>query len=204
MPPADDQYPPLNDRKIVKVLAKHGVEYIVVGGVGTRFHGATCETQDCDVVIKIANDNIKRLIAALDELDGRIRAENMSDYEARQFSRNKEELLIGNDVTPWRTSAGDMDILAFIPDQYGDPRYYAGLKQNADRQTAESVQIWVAGLDDIIASKRYANHPKDLKVLPELYRLQSQVTKHPEKKRIRPSRAPDVSYELDNSPGHDL
>lgn len=40
--------PPLDVNRIVDVLARHQVEYVLVGGVSTRLHGALRPTDDLD------------------------------------------------------------------------------------------------------------------------------------------------------------
>ena len=62
-----------NIRTIIKVLNKHKVEYIVVGGVGSILQGADIFTKDIDVCPENNKENFERLSAALKELGGRLR-----------------------------------------------------------------------------------------------------------------------------------
>jgi hypothetical protein len=71
--------------RILTTLDRHGVEYLVVGGLGARAHGATRPTQDIDFVPNSSRENLDRLAGALRELGGRLRVAGMSDKEARQL-----------------------------------------------------------------------------------------------------------------------
>ena len=173
MPFRDEPEPPLDVNRIMMVFATHSIDYVLVGGVGAQRHGATRVTQDFDAVIDRAEENVDRTIAALTELDAFWRVDGMSDYDARHLTVDMKWLMTSQPPLLVRTAAGDIDILASIPDSNGLPMDYAKLKLNADSETAGSVQVVVAGLDDIIASKRFANRQKDREALPELEAIQS-------------------------------
>ena len=72
----------LAPERIVGILDRHGVDYLIVGGVGVRLHGARRVTLDFDALASFARDNLDRLCAAIRELNARIRAEGFSDAEA--------------------------------------------------------------------------------------------------------------------------
>ena len=40
--------PPLDESRIFEAFARHGVDYVLVGGLGARLHGATRFTFDFD------------------------------------------------------------------------------------------------------------------------------------------------------------
>ncbi len=171
MPLKDEPRPDLRIDTIVEVLNRHGVEYVTVGGVGATLHGAERKTVDCDAVVNRANDNIERLAHALDELGAFMRIGNESDYAAKNLKVDKKWFVSSQSVTNWRTPVGDIDIMAAIPGTVADEKDYHVLKTNADEKELESLKIWVAGLNDIIASKQFANRPKDQEALPELLRI---------------------------------
>ncbi len=56
---------------ILKTLRRHGVDFIIVGGVCAVLHGAPVATFDLDVVHSREPHNLARLMAALEELDAR-------------------------------------------------------------------------------------------------------------------------------------
>ncbi len=71
--------------RLVEALHRHGVEYLVVGGVAARAYGASRETKDFDCLVRRARDNLDRLAAAMRELNARLRIEGLSDAEASQL-----------------------------------------------------------------------------------------------------------------------
>ena len=68
--------------RIVEVLDRHHVEYLLIGGVAALSHGSQRRTTDFDCLTKRGSDNFGRLSAAMKELGARIRAEGLSDEEA--------------------------------------------------------------------------------------------------------------------------
>ena len=55
-------------REILEVLGRHGVEFVVVGGLAGVLHGSPIPTRDVDVVHARTPANIARLLGALHEL----------------------------------------------------------------------------------------------------------------------------------------
>jgi len=60
--------------ELLRVLTRHRVDFIVVGGVSAVLHGAPVTTFDLDVVHARNPDNVARLLSALDELEAVYRA----------------------------------------------------------------------------------------------------------------------------------
>lgn len=61
-------HPPLDIDRVVEVLERHRVQYLLVGGVAARFHGSERLTEDVDVLPDDDDENLRRLAAALTEL----------------------------------------------------------------------------------------------------------------------------------------
>ncbi|MGI8984092.1 MAG: hypothetical protein ACR2HM_06115 [Acidimicrobiales bacterium] len=68
--------------RIADTLARHRVEYLLVGGIAARAHGARRLTYDVDCVAARAEGNLDRLARAMRELHARLRVEGLSDDEA--------------------------------------------------------------------------------------------------------------------------
>jgi hypothetical protein len=75
------------------------------------------------------------------------------------------------EISTWRTDAGDFDILADLPTRDGRRLRYDDLVGGASEQPLHGVTVRVAALDDIIASKGWADRPKDHEALTELRSL---------------------------------
>ena len=53
---------------LLRVLARHGVDYVVIGGIAAALHGSDLVTFDVDITPALGSDNLSRLSAALYEL----------------------------------------------------------------------------------------------------------------------------------------
>lgn len=52
---------------ILRVLARHGVDYVLIGGYAAFLHGSSVPTVDIDITPDQKDDNLKALAAALKE-----------------------------------------------------------------------------------------------------------------------------------------
>jgi hypothetical protein len=157
---------------ILTALARHDVDYVMVGGLGARAHGATRPTNDVDFVPRSSGENLDRLAGALRELGARLRVAGMTDEEARQLPVIVDgATLAAFGSTTWATDAGSIDVLHDLPTATGR-RTYDELSSRSTTARLDGIVIRVAALDDIVASKRYADRPKDREALPELEDLQ--------------------------------
>jgi len=81
-PAADDDGETLDVRRVLETLDRRGVEYLLVGGMAARFHGATRTTKDVDVVPRSDAENLDRLAAALRDLGAFLRVGGLTEDEA--------------------------------------------------------------------------------------------------------------------------
>lgn len=157
---------------ITEGFDRHGVEYLIVGGVGAQLHGATRPTSDFDSLPKTSGDNLNRLGIALRELGAYLRVEGLTDEEARALPLHLDGATLARmDISTWRTDAGDLDVLTAIPTRDGGRSRYEDLLVRASSVDFGGVPVRVAALEDIIASKEWADRPKDRAALEELRRL---------------------------------
>jgi Nucleotidyl transferase AbiEii toxin, Type IV TA system len=158
--------------RILTTPDRYGVEYLVVGGLGARAHGATRPTQDVDFVPSSSGENLDRLAGALRELGARLRVAGMTDEEARQLPIVVDgPTLAAFGSTTWATDAGSIDVLHDLPTATGR-RSYDDLLSRSTTTSLDGIIIRVAALEDIIASKKHADRAKDRESLPELEELQ--------------------------------
>ena len=74
--------------EILAVLDRHDVTYVLIGGYAALLHGSTLPTTDIDITPRRDRDNLAKLVAALGELDARIRVSD--DVEPLQFQTSPE------------------------------------------------------------------------------------------------------------------
>ena len=159
-------------KRITDALGRHEVEYLLVGGRAARAYGAQRPTFDVDCVPEPSRENLDRLAAAMRELHARLRVEGLTDEEAALLPvQVTGSTLVRMELSTWRTDGGDLDVLADIPDRHGRHLSYPELVGRASELNLDGIVVRVAALDDVIASKEWADRPKDRDALPELRAL---------------------------------
>lgn len=159
-------------KRITDALARHEVEYLLVGGIAARAYGAQRPTFDVDCVPEPSRENLDRLAAAMRDLHARLRVEGLTDEEAALLPvQVTGSTLVRMELSTWRTDGGDPDVLADIPDRHGRHLSYPELVGRASKLNLDGIVVRVAALDDVIASKEWADRPKDRDALPELRAL---------------------------------
>jgi hypothetical protein len=147
--------------RIIEILNRHGVDFVLVGGYAALLYGARRPTYDVDITPATDAGNLQRLSDALRELKAGIRVDNLDD--GLPFDSSAESLR-GVQMLNLRSIFGDLDI-TFVPAGYDS------LRPAAHLYTVGTAIIHVADLDDVITSKESAARPKDLDALPELVNL---------------------------------
>lgn len=138
---------------VLQTLDRHGVRFVVIGGVGARLHGSPTVTNDTDICYARSPENLARLAAALGELDAKLRGVD----EDVPFLLDAKTLEAGDHFT-FTTQAGDFDIL-------GTPAGVDGFDELTERATPfeiDGLTVLVASIDDLIRMKRAAGRAKDL------------------------------------------
>ena len=159
--------------RILAALEAHQVDYLLVGGLAARAHGAQRRTADVDCVPNATEENLERLAAALCSLNARLRVGGMSDDEARRLPVTIDASTLRNfGSSTWMTDAGPVDVLAELRDRDGGRHGYDDLIERSVRYRVGPVVVSLAALDDIISSKEFAGRHKDHEGLPELRELQ--------------------------------
>lgn len=150
--------------EVFAALERHGVRYVLIGGLAAILHGATHVTSDADIVPEIGRENLERLSAALKELNARIRV--AGEPEGVPFDHSGESL---SRVQTWNlvTDRGNLDI-TFVP---SGTRGYDDLARDARPVVVRGIAVPVASLADVIRSKEAAGRDKDRLVLPVLRRI---------------------------------
>jgi hypothetical protein len=156
--------PSFRPEDLFRLLAKHGVDYVLIGGLAAVLRGSPLRTSDMDVCPKRSADNLTRLAGALREAGARIRTAGAPD--GLPFACD-EKFLAGVALLNLTTAFGDLDI-SFQP---AGTEGFEDLEKGAERFDLQGVVAPVAALEDIIRSKEAANRPKDIASLPTLRTL---------------------------------
>ncbi len=154
---------------LVAALDRHEVDYLVVGGVGANAYGAQRTTEDMDCLVRRERANLDRLALAMKDVGARLRAAGLSDEDAKALPLPLDgRMLEGWELSTWTTDAGWFDVLTNIPARDGHRLTYEDLEQRSHVVQGDGFSIKAADLADIIASKEWADRPKDHEALPEL------------------------------------
>ena len=151
----------LDFESILRTLANHEVDFIVVGGIAAALEGVLANTLDVDVVHSREPGNIYRLLAALDSLDAtyRTRPELALKPNASHLGSPGHQLLM--------TRYGPLDVLGMI----GRSRSYEDLLPHShELELGEGLRVRVLDLETLIAIKEEVGGEKDLAVLPIMRR----------------------------------
>ncbi|MGE5282539.1 MAG: DUF6036 family nucleotidyltransferase [Chloroflexota bacterium] len=142
---------PLDPQRILEELARHEVDFVLVGGLAAQTHGNTRMTNDVDVIPAPEPDNLARLATALRALDARVLnpGHEETEIEASMLPR----------ATIWQfaTRHGDVDVLHEAP----GAAPYPELRERALVIALDGTRVPVAGRDDLIRMKLARNRPVD-------------------------------------------
>lgn len=155
---------PLNSAELLEVLGRHGAETIVVGAVAAVMAGAPLVTFDLDLVYRRTDENLDRLVSALAELGATYR-----DPAGRRILPTRERLATMR-LHLLETALGGLDLLTSV----GDGLAYDDLLGSSTLMELRGRPLRVLSLAAVIATKEFANRPKDraaLHVLRETLRL---------------------------------
>jgi hypothetical protein len=157
--------PSLNAAAIVEVLVRHGVHFVVIGAFAAIAQQAPIPaTRDIAVTPESTIENLNRLSAALRELHAKIRTDAVDgglpfDHNGRSLGQAE----FWNLICPY----GEFDV-SFHPS--GFENGYTELAVRSHKVLVDGIEVPIADLSDVIRSKEAAGRPKDLRVLPILYR----------------------------------
>lgn len=147
-------FAPLDPEALIRTLAKHRVQYVLIGALGARMYGFPRVTADADITPNREPANVERLVASLRELEAKIYTDTVPEGLAFDCT---PAMLARADTWNLVTRAGRLD-LAFVP---SGTKGYAELAPNAAHFAVFDADLLVARLEDILRSKAAADRPKD-------------------------------------------
>lgn len=159
---------PFEPLRALRVLARHGVRYVVIGGFAGDLLGAPLNTNDLDICYERTAPNMERLAAALAELKATLRVAGVE--EDLPFILDGKTLAAG-DSFAFETDAGALDVL-------GTPSGTAGftdLSQRAHRVPIGDIEIRVVDIADLMRMKRASGRVKDRMHLEVLSALRDDI-----------------------------
>jgi hypothetical protein len=150
--PVDEPQVPLDAERILRALAEHGVEYVLIGGLAVQTHGHVRTTNDADLIPAPDPANLERLAAALRALDARVLNVGHEDtaVDAAMLPRST--------IWQFATRDGGIDVMHEVPG--GGP--YSALSRRAMHVRLGDIDVPVADLDDLIRMKLARGRPLDL------------------------------------------
>ncbi|MGH2879122.1 MAG: hypothetical protein ACRDK4_05885 [Solirubrobacteraceae bacterium] len=141
-------------REIYRAFARHGVEYVTVGGIAIQAYGGQRLTRDLDVVVATSAENMERLAAALADLDARI----LGEEGRRSRSVPDARLLSSSDLWHLITDHGRVDVIT-LPAHLGS---FEHVRKRAHEVPLGEITVPIAHRDDLLTMKRAAARPQDL------------------------------------------
>lgn len=145
--------------KLIPLLVKAGVEFIIVGGAAATAHGSSRLTLDLDIVYRRSPENIVRLADTLSPLRPYLRGAP----PGLPFVFDEQTIRSGLNFT-LATSLGWIDLLGEITG--GGP--YEDLIPHSIKMRLFGTEAFCLGLKRLIEVKRAAGRSKDLEVIAEL------------------------------------
>lgn len=143
--------------ELVGTLARHEVDYVLIGGVALQAHGHVRTTQDLDVIAAWTPDNMRRLASALRELGARLRG---VDADLLDIDLTDPRALYDGGNFLLHTRHGDLDVFA-VDQTTGAPRSYDELRGRAIVVDLRGVRLLVASAEDLIRMKTIAAQFRD-------------------------------------------
>jgi hypothetical protein len=147
---------PLDLSLLLETLSRHGVDYLVIGGVAVQVHGHRRTTMDLDLAPDPTPENLRRLAAALDELDALPVDPALAGSEVPVT--DSERLSVAPIVPPLTTRHGQVHILK----EPKGARAFAQMRESALVVEVDGVAVPIVSLDDLIRMKKAAGRPQDL------------------------------------------
>jgi hypothetical protein len=156
----------LQAEPLLAALERHGVDFVVIGGVAGLAQGSSYPTYDLDVAYARDPANQRRLVRALKEIGVTLRGAPPD----LPFQLDERTLANGANFT-FDTKFGSFDVLADI----AGVKSYEQLREASRTGRIAGVEVRIASLDDLISMKRAANRVKDQLMVLEYVELADEL-----------------------------
>ncbi len=142
----------LDAERILRTLAEHDVDYVLIGGLAVQTHGHVRTTNDADLIPAPEPANLGRLAAALRSLEARVL------NPGQEGTRIDAKMLPQATIWQFATRDGGIDVIHEVP----GGRSYSELSERALRVELGDFEVPVVSLDDLIQMKLTRGRPVDL------------------------------------------
>jgi predicted nucleotidyltransferase len=153
---------------VLRALDAASVRYVLVGGVAVILHGVPRTTADLDLVLDLAEDNMRRFVEVMTRLGfvprAPVAAEDLASGERRREWLAEKHMVAFTFHRPGRP----LDEVDVIMDP---PLPFAEMAAGAEVVEAEGMRLPIAGLRHLIAMKERARRGQDLADADALRRL---------------------------------
>ncbi|HEY7962164.1 MAG TPA: hypothetical protein VID29_09600 [Solirubrobacteraceae bacterium] len=155
---------PTDPLGIFRALNRHGVEYLVIGGVAVQAYGHVRTTQDVDVLVAPSEANLENLAAALKQLGARLKGvdAHLLGIDPTDPSHLRDGANFG-----LATRAGGLDVWTDAAELKG-ARSWEEMHKRATTATVADEPIHFVHRDDLIRMKHAAGREKDLQDIAAL------------------------------------
>jgi predicted nucleotidyltransferase len=150
----------------VKLLNRHRVEYMVVGGYALALHGKPRHTGDLDIWINISENNAARMLSVL------------KDFGLSSLNFAKDDFLKPGYITQIGYPPLRIDILNTID----GIDFKNSIKNVNCIEVGNGFKINFIGLNDFVKNKQASGRMQDLADIKEIKKIQA-VKKVPKQKR---------------------
>jgi hypothetical protein len=152
--------------EIVRGLNAASIRYLAAGGLAVNAHGFVRYTNDLDLIVSLAADNIRRALDILATLGYRPRVPvtsvQFADQELRETWIKEKGMVVLN---LWSDERKETPIDIFVREPFDFDSEWAVAPRF---QLAESIDIAVVTLPTLLRLKQTAGRPRDLVDIEEL------------------------------------
>jgi len=154
---------------LIAALERHGVEYVLIGGLAAQLHGSHRSTRGVDITPNPYGPNLERLQRALVDVAAREYVPGFGYPLQLPMHRRRMSTEV-----PLRTTTrfGPLDV---IPKPYGFERGFPQIAHRLRHRHAYGLMVPVADLDDLQRSHEAGGRAKDSARLAQLRELDGQV-----------------------------
>jgi hypothetical protein len=160
--PNDDLGELLEPAPLLQALVRHGVDFVVIGGLAGLAHGSAYPTFDLDIAYARDAANLERLARALGEIGVTLRGAP----PGLPFEADVRALTSRSNFT-FDSRFGRFNVLGDV----AGVSAYDDLRREARGEEIAGLDVRVASLDHLIAMKRAANRTKDKLMVEEYIEL---------------------------------